>query len=135
AEVGGLYDEMASGARSTLSVEGVPDARVELAFSADLRYVGQFNEVEVPSLDGTGVDADVLEAMVGAFHDRHDTLYGYSMPGAPVELINLRVSARGLTEKPRFARTDYGGEDPSAAYKTDRRAYLDGEFIDVPVFD
>jgi len=126
---------MASGARGTLAAEGVPEDRIELGFSADLRYVGQFNEVEVPSLDGAGVSGEILEAMVGAFHDRHDSLYGYSMPGAPVELINLRVSARGVTDKPQFSTVEASGEDPSAAKRGERRAYFDGEFVDVPVYD
>lgn len=134
-EVGLLYREMATSARKTLVAEGVPEERIELSFSADLRYIGQFNEIEVASMDGDGVDRRILHAMVRAFHDRHDTLYGYSMPGAPVELINLRVSARGLTDKPRFARAERGGEDPSAARKGERRAYFDGEFLDVPVYD
>ena len=134
-EVGELYRDMATDARATLTGEGVPEARIELEFSADLRYVGQFNEVEVPAVDGAGDTEPRLAEMVAAFHGRHDTLYGYSMPGAPVELINLRVSARGLTDKPEFARGDHGGTDPSPARKGSRRAYFDGEFTEVPVYD
>jgi N-methylhydantoinase A len=73
--------------------------------------------------------------MIAAFHARHDALYGYSMPGAPVELINLRVAARGLTSKPDFARSEQAGDDPSAARKRERRAYFDGGFQEVVVFD
>jgi N-methylhydantoinase A len=125
AEVERLYGEMAATAIDTLSSEGVPRERIALHFTADLRYVGQFNEVEVTR------DAD----MVGAFHARHDALYGYSMPGAPVELINLRVSARGETDKPRLEESEPGGEDPSAALKGRREAYFDGDFVEVPVYD
>ncbi|MBV9941672.1 MAG: hydantoinase/oxoprolinase family protein [Solirubrobacterales bacterium] len=135
AEVGGLYRDMAADARATLVGEGMDDDRIELRFSADLRYVGQFNEVEVPALNGTGDTEPRLGDMVAAFNERHDTLYGYSMPGAPVELINLRVSARGVTDKPGFSRGEPGEADPSAARKSSRRAYFDGEFVEVPVYD
>jgi N-methylhydantoinase A len=128
-----LYREMADSARQTLATERVPEDRIELEYSADLHYVGQFNEVEVPA--GTDLTAAGLDKMVDAFHDRHDTLYGYSMPGAPVELINLRVSARGITEKPHFERSEPGGEDPSHAQRATRRAFFDGEFREVPVYD
>jgi N-methylhydantoinase A len=134
-ELSGLYREMAADARATLVGEGMPEGRIQVAFAADLRYVGQFNEVEVPSHGDDGVTATVLDEMVAAFHERHDTLYGYSMPGAAIELINLRVSARGVTDKPEFARAEHVGEDPSAAHRSQRQAYFDGELIDVPVYD
>ena len=133
-EVSGLYRDMAADARRTLGDEGVSDDRIEIDFAADLRYVGQFNEVEVPSTGGE-VAPEVLDAMVAAFHKRHDTLYGYSMPGAPIELINLRVSARGVTDKPQFSTVEAGGEDPTVAKRGERSAYFEGEFVDVPVYD
>ena len=84
-------------------------------------------------------DGDVAQAaldeVVAAFHARHDALYGYSMPGAPVELINLRVSARGQTEKPQLGRSPEGGADPAGALRGRREAYFDGGFITVPVYD
>jgi N-methylhydantoinase A len=114
---------MAAEARATLTTEKVPDARIELGYSADIRYVGQFNEVEVP-LPGNGtLGASGLEQMADAFHERHDSLYGYSMRGAPLELINLRVTARGRTDKPMQEKFELGD------------AYFDGEFISTPVFD
>ncbi len=116
-----IYAELEAEAIETLQAEGVPRERVELIRSVDLRYVGQFNEVEVPRAE--------------AFHDRHEVLYGYSMPGAPTELINLRLSARGITQKPRLRGSEPGGEDPSAALKGHREAYFDGGFESVGVYD
>lgn len=134
-EVNALYAEMAAEARATLTTEKVPDARIELGYSADIRYVGQFNEVEVP-LPGNGtLDASGLEQMEEAFHERHDSLYGYSMRGAPLELINLRVTARGRTDKPMQEKFELGDPDSSHAALGERQAYFDGEFISTPVFD
>lgn len=133
-EVAGLFEDMAGAARETLRAEGVAPDRSELAYAADLRYVGQFNEVEVPAFgDGAGVTD--LGRMVDAFHDEHDNLYGYSMRGAPVELINLRVTARGRVEKPRFERSAAAGSDASAAHRARREAWFDGQFREVPVYD
>ena len=104
AEMEAIYAELESEALATLASEGVPRERVELIRSVDLRYAGQFNEVEVPRPED--------------FHARHEALYGYSMPGAPTELINLRLSARGITDKPALQGSEPGGEDPSAALKS-----------------
>ena len=121
AEMEAIYAELESEALATLASEGVPRERVELIRSVDLRYAGQFNEVEVPRPED--------------FHERHEALYGYSMPGAPTELINLRLSARGITDKPALQGSEPEGEDPSAALKSHREAYFDGVFETVPVYD
>jgi N-methylhydantoinase A len=134
-EVDRLYLEMDRGAMETLKAEGVPEDKIRLSYTADLRYVGQFNEVEVPAFEGGSISQDHLERMVEEFHKRHDTLYGYSMRGAPVELINLRVTARGLTDKPKFERAPFGGEDPQAALQDHRQAYMENGFQKVPVYD
>ena len=129
------YRQMVQDARSTLQAEGLPADRVTTTYSADLRYVGQFNEVEVVGFADGDVAQAALDEVVAAFHARHDALYGYSMPGAPVELINLRVSARGQTEKPQLGRSPEGGADPAGALRGRREAYFDGGFITVPVYD
>ncbi|MBM5810897.1 MAG: hydantoinase/oxoprolinase family protein [Gammaproteobacteria bacterium] len=134
-EVAALYREMAAEARTTLLTERVPPARIELRRSADLRYVGQFNEVEV-SVPGDGeVDSATLAQMAAAFHQRHDALYGYSMSGAPVELINLRLTGIGRVDQPHQERYALGPADASAARRGNRRAWFDGGFVEAPVYD
>jgi N-methylhydantoinase A len=134
-EVDALYREMTSSALATIMAEGVPEATAEFVYTADLRYVGQFNEVEVPAFERGAFTAAYIERMVEAFHARHDTLYGYSMRGAPVELINLRVSVIGRTTKPVVSRVPFGGGDASAARAGAREAYFEGAFRPVPVYD
>ncbi|MBI2969399.1 MAG: hydantoinase/oxoprolinase family protein, partial [Gammaproteobacteria bacterium] len=134
-EVDALYREMAAAARATLRTERVADGRVEIRYTADVRYVGQFNEVEVPVPGAGMLDGAALEQMVATFEQRHDTLYGYSMHGAPLELINLRVTGLGLTYKPRQEKFEMGDPDPSHAVLGTRQAYFDGAFREVPVYD
>jgi N-methylhydantoinase A len=85
---------MSAAGRDTLSREGLTGDVVELRASLDLRYVGQWHEltvaVELP------LDIDAAEA---AFHAEHDRHFGHASPGAPVEVLALRVSALGRTEK------------------------------------
>jgi N-methylhydantoinase A len=101
----------------------------------DLRYVGQFNEVEVPFDLGKGLTVKGLNAVVSRFHERHDGLYGYSMQGMPVELINLRVTAKGLTPKPTFARSPKAKGTAAQALIGRRPAYFNGKFVKTPVYD
>jgi len=132
-----LYSDMIEEGTKLLNDEGIPADRIILSYSMDMRYIGQFSEVEVPfEMDkGRGIDAEKLRSIVDSFHQRHDTLYGYSMPGADVEIINLRASAKGLTDKPKLRKFPYKGTDPSPALKGKRQAFFEGKFMDTQVYD
>jgi N-methylhydantoinase A len=133
--VTGLYAGMRDEATSTLEEEGIAGDRIELAFGSDLRYVGQFTEVEVDVEFDGAMTAGSIEAMTEAFHRKHESLYGFAMDGTPLELINLRLSAVGKTDKPSLEESEAGGEDAGHAKKGTREAYFDGSFQEVPVYD
>jgi N-methylhydantoinase A len=63
----------------------------EFVRSAELRYGGQTWEIEV----GTSDPVD-LEALIAAFEDEHERLYGVrGEPGAPIEIRALRLAGLG----------------------------------------
>lgn len=130
-----IYRELLDKALRTLEAEHIPANQTVLEYSADLRYVGQFNEVEVPAFTGGTFTVEALHELEAAFHRRHDDLYGYATPESPLEIINLRVSARGLTDKPTIELVDAQGSDPSSARLGARKAWFNDAFIDTPVFD
>jgi N-methylhydantoinase A len=134
-EVSRLYQEMDAAAQETLAAEGLSGAQVEMSYGADLHYIGQFNEVEVPVSSAGAMSAADLDAVVEHFHLRHDKLYGYAMRGSPVELINLRVTARGMTDKPDLAHGEPAVASLDSALLKSRPAWFDGNFIDTPVYD
>jgi N-methylhydantoinase A len=74
-----------------------------------------------------------------AFHAEHNRLYGYSLEqeNTPVEIINVRVQAIGLTDKPHYRRESWAGADASAAAKGRRKVYIPetNAFKEVPVYD
>jgi N-methylhydantoinase A len=132
-----ICQEMREEGRETLLREGIPAEKISFQFTADLRYVAQFNEVEVPlsmSDEGAIRESDT-PYMLQAFHEKHDELYGYSLPQAETELINVRLTTLGTTEKPIFQESPFRGKDASAALKRERKARFEGRFIDVPVYD
>jgi len=80
--------------RDEIAAEGFAPEEIVLEKALDLRYKGQSFELTVPV-----TSFDVGE-MVDAFHAAHDKRYGYARPDAPVELVNLRLTARGLRPRP-----------------------------------
>ena len=125
-------------ANRTLEDEGIPADRRRFVHTLDLRYLGQYHEVRV------AVGADQLAgpdfgAIATALHRTHNRLYGYDLEadGTAIELVNLRLSATGVTEKPPIARERKAPADPKGARKGAREVFLPHEmtFKAVPVYD
>ncbi len=114
-----------------LLAEGVPRHRIAVSCAADMRYVGQFTEVEVPVPDPV-LTEPVVAALAGDFHRIHESLNGYGMPEAAAEIVNLRVVGRGLADaEPMSERSGA----PATALTGRRRAVFDDGFREVPVYD
>ncbi len=134
--INSLLMEMKDEGLATLKKEGVPTERMTVAYSADLRYEAQLNEIEIPLPITNGTfTTDEMARLQQAFDDKHDALYGYSLPGTTLELVCLRVKAEGLTEKPKFKELPYMGEDATPAAKGQRKIYYEEGFITVPIYD
>jgi N-methylhydantoinase A len=103
--VRGAAREMRDEARRALSAEGIPAARQRLRYQLDLRYQGQYHEVGVDVAEKSLAAAD-WKAVRERFHAQHDRLYGYALraEGTPVELLNVRLQATGVTRKPALRR-------------------------------
>lgn len=111
----------------------VPPPDVQIAHAADLRYIGQSYELEVPlpvPLDTTSVTQAVAD-----FHAIHRQVYGHSRPTHPVEFVNLRSVHSAPLPRPHLAPPPTGGrlED---ALKGVRPAYFDEyqAYWDTPVY-
>ncbi len=74
-----------------LRSDGIEDDRIELEESVDMLYEGQGFELNVPF---DGVDGDWKQRHRERFEKRHETEYGHYFENDPIELLNLRVSAR-----------------------------------------
>jgi N-methylhydantoinase A len=105
-----------------------------LLLSADVRYSGQFNEVEVP-LENDALTPDGIDRLVSEFHRRHEALNGYRMPSAPVEIVNLRLVGTGIVAKPLLASNGNRAGQLSAALIGRRQAIFENGRAEVPVYD
>jgi N-methylhydantoinase A len=114
-----------------LQADGIALAQARLARSADLRYKGQINEVEVP-LDGGPIDQARLAQLVVDFHNRYESLYG---PGAGfrearVEIVTYRVRASSMSPKPVLRPAPTVGATPPAEARAPARPVYWAELAD-----
>ena len=115
---------------SLFSAQNAPRNNCRLDLALDLRYRGQSFELTVPI-----VDCDPVE--VGRrFHAAHEQRYGYARPEAAVELVNVRLAARGLRPKPELPQgMPAPSPDPAAAQVGRTRLRFGGEWLDAPVYE
>jgi len=131
-----LYREMETQGKETLEKEGVPEERRRFIRSMDLRYFGQFREVEV-ELPGGPITEDIISAGVTAFHARHGEMYGYSDKNYPIEFMNFKLSAIGTIPSIVLKRIKQGSRDASGALKNEREAFFEetGGLVKTRVYD
>ena len=99
-------------AASDLDAEGIAAGNRELSSAFDLRYLGQTTEITVPLPGSREAAADGFAAIEERFHDLHERLYSYQVPGEPIELVNVRLRAVGRVDKPPLPRTRRTGASP-----------------------
>lgn len=83
--------------RADLLAEGFAPEQIQIERYLDLRYVGQSYELTIP------FGGDCARA-AQQFHLAHERRFGYSDPNEPVQVVNVRLKARGLVEPPVLER-------------------------------
>jgi len=133
-----VIDELIDEGKSLLGEEKISEDRWRFHLNLDCRYVKQYHEVSFP-VPLTVVQKAEIDEVATAFHVEHNRMYGYSLEreGTPIELINVRLRAVGVTEKPAYTKEEYAGADPAIALKGEREVYLPESraFKTVRVFD
>jgi N-methylhydantoinase A len=87
-----VLDELHGVGEIEMVSEGFAAKGVHHVDAIDMRYRGQSYELTIPMSRGFLKD----------FHKAHERRYGYSTPNKPVEIVNVRTSFFGRSEKPKF---------------------------------
>jgi N-methylhydantoinase A len=99
ATVARVFGELESEAVAWLDAETVPAEARRITWHASLRYQHQGFELNVPWPSRDVTDASAAAA-VAAFHRLHERLYTFAQEDTPVEIVTLRVDARGVFPAP-----------------------------------
>ena len=100
--------------------------------AADMRYVGQSYEIDVPvELDWLAPGGGAV--LLAAFHRAHERAFGHADREAPAEVVNLRVQLRA--ERPRVPLVELPAGATTPAPRARRRIWLDGRPTEARVFD
>ena len=133
-EMNSLYEEMEQEAIHELKAFKVNKKDLLIQRSVDVRYAGQYHEIEVGFSAGN-ITANEIEILAREFHAKHEKLYTFSLPWVPVELRNLRLIAKIAGNKIEVKKIATGKEDASGALKRTRLCYFSGKFTETPIYD
>jgi N-methylhydantoinase A len=123
-----VFEKLRQRALEDMEKEGFSQEGKNLFFeyTADVRYKGQSFEVNVP----------FTERLREEFEKTYKHLYGYTLQSKPLEVVNIRLKAVGVGEKPPFERipkTD--GKLLSRAVIGEQKTFFEGKEYTVKVID
>jgi N-methylhydantoinase A len=124
--------ELDAAGRFRMDEEGAPPAAVRVAYAADMRYVGQAYELEVP-IPHPVTTASVPD-IVAAFHAVHERVYGYARAQQPVEFVNFRAVHTFPLPRPAVTPAARATGTLAEAQVGERPAYF-GRFVPTAIYE
>ncbi|UJG42760.1 MAG: hydantoinase/oxoprolinase family protein [Candidatus Heimdallarchaeum endolithica] len=119
---------------SILSSENVKEEEKVFSYSLDLRYLGQSDTLSIPI--SYPISSSILSEAVDSFHSLHHQNYSWHDKHLQVEVVNVKVEARGTVPKLKLSKLPEGSSRPlDSAYKSSREVNFNGELFSTPVFD
>jgi N-methylhydantoinase A len=118
-----LFADFAAQGEALLAREGVAAAQRRLLCSVDLRYAGQSHELALAVPSGP-LTSQVVAHLHEQFHAAHARAYGYDAREDAVELVNVRLTALGVSPRPRLPALEHGDSDPIAALRGERPVWF-----------
>ena len=113
-----LFQGLIKEAMSDMENQGIDKKYTSVETYLDMRYEGQSYEIIVP------FDKDYIRR----FHELHERLYGYKKLHSGIEIVNLRIRARGKTLKPEIKEYELHEEKiKEEAFVDEKEAIFDGK--------
>lgn len=135
-EIAGVREEMRRQAVEEAAAGGIPESECSLRWAADLRFMGQTFEIEVP-LDAAPLSAEDARDLADSFPEVYEATYGKgtAWEGSQVTLVNVNLTVTAARRVPRLEPVALNGG--GVELEKERRDVLlpGGGRAEVPVYD
>lgn len=132
-----LLEGMEKEGKSLLKSAGVPEEKIQIIRTCDMRYVGQGHEISV-ALPLGKLTKSSLDEIYRSFDMEYERIYHRVNPGVDIEGLNWRMTVVGPQPITQMKKTVVPkGASLDQALKGKRKAYspVDDAFIDFVVYD
>lgn len=100
-----IFTDLKEEGDQLLENEGVPSDMRKYVYSLDCRYENQNYEISMEIADGQ-MDDKILSELIEGFHAEHNNSYGYFDRNKNIQLVNYRMGAIGIIDKPTIPGSD-----------------------------
>jgi N-methylhydantoinase A len=135
-EASALLSEMETQGQTLLEKSGILPEHMSHRRVADMRYVGQGHEIQVPLPTGR-LSSESIPSILKSFEETYSRLYERLSRSVPVEIINWRVTSSGPAPQVRLQGVGNEHKHAETARKGSRKAYFPelGGYHSVSVYD
>ncbi len=136
AEVAGLFKDMRAQAKSDFARIGIPEAQLTYKATVEMRYVGQFHEVEIDLPEGE-LSAENLPVLLANFHTTYEKMFTYSMAWRAVEFLTYRLKVTSPPRKVEMMVHAKAASGVEKARRGSRMCLFEGNAapVDTPAYD
>jgi N-methylhydantoinase A len=137
-DIRGAFARLQERASAWIRSEGIHVEEERIAKGADVRFLGQSFEIPVELSHVELARPDAARQIAEAFYKGYSAIYGQADTAAPIEIINVRVTAIGITAKPPMApisKSELQGAERKAKPASRRKIYFEGKTLDTAVYD
>jgi N-methylhydantoinase A len=132
-ELADVYKDMENSAFKILTAEGMSKGKIEFTRSLEMGYEGQHYFIETP-VPGGELKENTKKEIGNSFERLHETRYGHRIE-APLTTTNARLKAVGKIKDVPVEEIKQVKEIPREAFKKKRKVYLDGNYINTPIYE
>ncbi len=133
-----IAERMVESARGEMADEGFKDGDITIVRTADFRFQGQGDELEMPVPD-RALAADDAQPLADEFLKLYERTYGEgtAWKGVPTMLVNYSVTIIGRQPSPALERTSLNGSDPEDMVLAQRQVYVpsEGQWAELNIYD
>jgi N-methylhydantoinase A len=131
-----IFAEMEARGRALLQQAGVPEDATTVTRSADMRYLQQGFEINVPVSNGR-LSPDDIPRLQANFDQEYERMYKRLNPDVDVEALNWRVIVAGPRPTITVQPPDDQPTPMEATHKGERPAYFPetAGYVTCPVYD
>jgi N-methylhydantoinase A len=119
-----------------LEEDGIAARDRRFLWSADLRFEGQSYELNIAIPRKARLGTADVKTLLEEFNRTHERIYAFKAVDEQTVLVNLRVTALGLSPEIKLPKPGKGKADAKAALKGRRRVYFGGAgFVDTGIYE
>ena len=108
-----LIEDLRHDGEQALAPYNLPLGSADIIVSADMRYLGQAYEINVPIVDET-LDEAARLAIIESFHQAHDRIYGRRHAEGSVQFVNIMLTVIGRVQAVRHPELPRAEGAPAA---------------------